>query len=69
MLVNNVRDPASMFDWVDAVKAKVNKKMALEAVICTTYWYLWRFRNDVVHESKLIRKDVLFDSIREISFT
>ncbi|KAL4555265.1 hypothetical protein LXL04_037880 [Taraxacum kok-saghyz] len=27
-----------------------------------------RFRNDVVHEAGLIRKSVLFDSIREFSF-
>ncbi|KAL4557781.1 hypothetical protein LXL04_035970 [Taraxacum kok-saghyz] len=32
------------------------------------YWFLWRFRNDVVYDAGLIRKSVLFDCIREFSF-
>ncbi|KAL4568345.1 hypothetical protein LXL04_023955 [Taraxacum kok-saghyz] len=40
-------------DCVVKVSA-INKKV----VFCTTFWYLWRFRNDIVHESRLIRNDV-----------
>ena len=29
------------------------------------YWVIWRYRNDVVHRERQMRKDTLFDTIRE----
>ena len=63
-----VHDVAALFDWVDGMQVDARKRKMVDVVVCTTLWFLWRFRNDVVHEAGLIRKSVLFDSIREFSF-
>ncbi|KAL4566392.1 hypothetical protein LXL04_030507 [Taraxacum kok-saghyz] len=47
-----VSDPDSMYEWVDAVKVNAMKKKVLETIVCTTYWFLWRLRNDIVHEAR-----------------
>ncbi|KAL4582801.1 hypothetical protein LXL04_007360 [Taraxacum kok-saghyz] len=63
-----VHDPASLFAWVDAVKINGTKKSVLESIVCTTCWFIWRLRNDIVHAARMMRRDVLFDFIREFSF-
>ncbi|KAL4575936.1 hypothetical protein LXL04_012023 [Taraxacum kok-saghyz] len=60
--------PGDVFDWVDDCRLGTNRKNAIEAVVCTTFWVLWRYRIDVVHESRLMRNAMLFDTIREYSF-
>ncbi|KAL4591726.1 hypothetical protein LXL04_004697 [Taraxacum kok-saghyz] len=65
----DVREPRDMFQWVDGLRLPANKKMLVEVIICATFWYIWRLRNDIVHEARLIHKDSVFDSIRECSFT
>ncbi|KAL4589976.1 hypothetical protein LXL04_002889 [Taraxacum kok-saghyz] len=65
MLVGN---PHSMFEWVDNSSVNGNKKKVMETIVYAVYWYVWRYRNDVVHESEQIRKSELFDFIREVSY-
>ncbi|KAL4590821.1 hypothetical protein LXL04_003764 [Taraxacum kok-saghyz] len=48
--------PKDLFRWVDEAPVSSNKKLVLEAV------------NDVVHDARVMRKNMLFDSIREFSF-
>ncbi|KAL4561192.1 hypothetical protein LXL04_033355 [Taraxacum kok-saghyz] len=43
-------------------------KHVIEAVASATLWMIWRYRNDVVHEARVMKKDMLFDAIREFSF-
>ena len=64
----NVTDVDSLFVWFDSLTMVANKKILVEVVVCNTLWMLWRYRNDVVHEAKMMRKSLLVDSIREISF-
>ena len=47
--------PGDAFDWVDECALGNNRKHVINAVVCTTFWVLWRYRNDVVHESRLMR--------------
>ena len=61
-------DPDELLGWVDGCSMTVNKKLILEAVICTTFWVIWRFRNDLVHGGRKMRKNTLFDTIRDFSF-
>ncbi|KAL4590767.1 hypothetical protein LXL04_003710 [Taraxacum kok-saghyz] len=44
------------------------KKQVIQAVGCTCLWFLWKYRNDVVHESKKIKKSMIVDSIHEFVF-
>ncbi|KAL4591700.1 hypothetical protein LXL04_004671 [Taraxacum kok-saghyz] len=64
-----VRDTNTLFDWLDNVKLSRDKRDVLEAVVSTTLWMIWRYRNDVVYEGNMIRKSLLFDCIREFSFS
>ncbi|KAL4588701.1 hypothetical protein LXL04_001596 [Taraxacum kok-saghyz] len=57
-----------LFEWVDGWRGSTNRRLVLEAVVCITLWMICRFRNDVVHESRKMRKDMLVDSIKEFSF-
>ncbi|KAL4581519.1 hypothetical protein LXL04_006041 [Taraxacum kok-saghyz] len=61
-------EPQSVFDWIDAARMSKEKRKVVEMIVCTTFWLVWRCRNDEVHETRLIRKDGLFDSIRQFSF-
>ncbi|KAL4575491.1 hypothetical protein LXL04_022336 [Taraxacum kok-saghyz] len=45
-----------------------NKKAVIEVVVCTVFWVLWRFRNDMVHGAGKLNRNILFDVIREYSF-
>ena len=56
------------FDWVDASRLSSNRKSVIEAIMCSTLWMIWCYRNDVVHEVRLLRKEILFDAIREFLF-
>ncbi|KAL4577539.1 hypothetical protein LXL04_013648 [Taraxacum kok-saghyz] len=64
----NVRDIGGLFDWLDSTNLNAKKRKVTEAVVATTLWMLWRYRNDVVYEGKMIRKSFIFDYVREFSF-
>ncbi|KAL4560066.1 hypothetical protein LXL04_032214 [Taraxacum kok-saghyz] len=64
----NTSHPGELFEWVDGWRGSRNRRLVLEAVLCITFWMIWRFRNDVVHESRKMRKDMIVDNIKEISF-
>ena len=63
-----VHNISGFFAWVDGISIHQQRKKMVDVVVCNTLWFLWRFRNDVVYDAGLIRKSVLFDSIREFSF-
>ena len=63
-----VADPEEMFGWVDGCNMNVKQRRVIEAVICTTYWVIWMYRNDVVHNERHMRKEILFYTIRECAF-
>ncbi|KAL4575854.1 hypothetical protein LXL04_011941 [Taraxacum kok-saghyz] len=46
----NVRDIGDLFDWLDSTNLNAKKRKVTEAVVATTLWMLWRYRNDVVYE-------------------
>ena len=60
--------PREVFAWVDTYQQSAARKKIIEAVVYATLWFVWRYRNDVVHETRVLRKNLLFDSIREFSF-
>ncbi|KAL4559484.1 hypothetical protein LXL04_031622 [Taraxacum kok-saghyz] len=47
-------DPVDLMKWCDLVRIGPNQSQVLEVVCGTTLWFLWRFRNDVVHGSKTL---------------
>ncbi|KAL4570644.1 hypothetical protein LXL04_026303 [Taraxacum kok-saghyz] len=60
--------PGELFTWIEECRVSANWRKVIEAVVCTILWVIWRYRNDVVHDSEKIRKDMLLDSIKELSF-
>ncbi|KAL4565983.1 hypothetical protein LXL04_030092 [Taraxacum kok-saghyz] len=64
----DVRGIGTLFEWIDSSNLNDKKRKVLEAVVDTTLWMVWRYRNDVVFEGKMIRKSFIFDYVREFSF-
>lgn len=56
------------FSWVDGLKMKRKTKKAFMAVIFTTTWVLWRFRNESIFGTYKPKKAHIFDNIVNQSF-
>lgn len=57
-----------LFDYVDALYFCHIKKIDIDAVVGTTLWYIWRFRNDNVFAGGKFKRGDILDSICEFSF-
>nr|KAJ0219356.1 hypothetical protein LSAT_V11C300123990 [Lactuca sativa] len=57
-----------LINLIDAIRGSANKRRVIDAVVNTTLWYLWRFRNDIVFEGRKMRNDSIVDSIRQYYF-
>ena len=66
--VSNFRDPSEFLKNESNLKLNEKKKIVIEAIVCTGLWFLWKYRNDVVHNTGKIRKGMIVDSIKEYSF-
>lgn len=64
----NFRNHIELFHKLDSMKMPAIKKQVLQVVGCTSLWFLWKYRNDVVHDSKKIQKSMIIDGIQEFSF-
>ncbi|KAL4592856.1 hypothetical protein LXL04_005863 [Taraxacum kok-saghyz] len=64
----NFDHPSEVFDWIDDSRGSSNRRLVIEAVVCSAFWMIWRFRNDVVHESRKMRKEMLVDFIKDFAF-
>ena len=63
-----IGNPNELFYKMDLMKMPVIKKQVLQVVGCTSLWFLWKYRNDVVHDLKKIKKSMIIDGIQEFSF-
>ncbi|XP_071709071.1 uncharacterized protein [Rutidosis leptorrhynchoides] len=59
---------ASWFDWYNNMRLTADAKIKLYVIVGATLWHIWRFRNSVLYGSPRLKKDILFDSIRNFSF-
>ncbi|KAL4556333.1 hypothetical protein LXL04_038981 [Taraxacum kok-saghyz] len=50
----NFVHPGDLLVWVDGCRGSLNRGIVIEAVV------IWRFRNDVVHESRKMRKEMFY---------
>ena len=63
-----VLSPKDTFGWVEECRLRTNQKKVLEVVVCAALWIMWRYRNDVIHDSRKMRKGIILDCIKEFSF-
>lgn len=56
------------FYFIYGYSCSTNKKLLLDAVVCTTMWINWQFRNDRLFAANKIRKSEIMDSVKEFSF-
>ncbi|XP_071699246.1 uncharacterized protein [Rutidosis leptorrhynchoides] len=56
------------FIWMDSLNGSLSKKTRIYSIVAGTFWWLWRFRNDTLHENGNIKERDLFDNIRLSSF-
>ncbi|KAL4583572.1 hypothetical protein LXL04_008150 [Taraxacum kok-saghyz] len=48
--------PKEVFRQMETCRLTLNQKKALEVVMCAVWWLIWRYRNDVVHDNRKMRK-------------
>ncbi|XP_071708329.1 uncharacterized protein [Rutidosis leptorrhynchoides] len=58
----------SFFTWLEGIRLRPLSKDRIIAVVVTSLWALWRFRNGVVFLDSFCNKSSLFDFIRLITF-
>ncbi|PWA92790.1 glycosyltransferase family 92 [Artemisia annua] len=58
----------SLINWADHSKLSVLQRKCFDAVICTAFWVLWKFRNSFIFDSVKPRKSNIFDDIVSRSF-
>nr|KAJ0227224.1 hypothetical protein LSAT_V11C100001870 [Lactuca sativa] len=57
-----------IFDWLDMVSLSRERKTALESIIQTVIWVMWRFRNDIIFCEVVSSKVFIFDDIVNMSY-
>ena len=60
--------PKEVFTEMETCRLTLNQKEALEVVMCAVWWLIWRYRNDVVHDNRKMRKRLILDAIKEFFF-
>ncbi|GJR29739.1 putative RNA-directed DNA polymerase, eukaryota, reverse transcriptase zinc-binding domain protein [Tanacetum coccineum] len=55
--------------WLSACNASKDKKDRAYVIFASTCWVIWRYRNDIVFNSQVMRKCDIFDTIRLFSFS
>nr|GEW28070.1 hypothetical protein [Tanacetum cinerariifolium] len=55
--------------WFTSWQAPKEKSRRLSIIVATSFWWIWRFRNNVVFCPHLLRKSNMFDNIRSSSFS
>ncbi|XP_071727297.1 uncharacterized protein [Rutidosis leptorrhynchoides] len=58
----------SFISWLEGVRIQVSSKNRIIAVVVTSLWALWRFRNGLVFHDSFCSRSNLFDVIRLVAF-
>ncbi|XP_023728374.1 uncharacterized protein LOC111876074 [Lactuca sativa] len=58
----------SLFNWADSTTWKICQHKAFDAVILTTFWCIWNFRNNVIFRAKTPKKSLIFDDVVHKSY-
>ena len=58
---------ANLISWSDTTTLSPAMKTCFDAVVQTTFWVIWRYRNRVCFDLKPPRKDTLSDEIKVLS--
>ncbi|GKC02169.1 RNA-directed DNA polymerase, eukaryota [Tanacetum coccineum] len=54
--------------WLNGIRLSKGVKEILEGVNYVMWWLIWRFRNQVLFEESLPRRELLFDDLVRLSF-
>ncbi|XP_071705261.1 uncharacterized protein [Rutidosis leptorrhynchoides] len=57
------------FIWMDSYTGSTSNKVRLYSIVAACLWWIWRYRNDTLHENGAIKERDLFDKIRLSSFS
>ncbi|XP_076885788.1 uncharacterized protein LOC143535410 [Bidens hawaiensis] len=62
------KGPKSILELLDSSGWVKKKKDVIEVIIYTTWWIIWRARNEIIFGQPNDNKDTLFDSIVSVSY-
>ncbi|PWA37324.1 reverse transcriptase domain, Reverse transcriptase zinc-binding domain protein [Artemisia annua] len=63
-----IDDISMLLDWAEASISDAKKRKVVGAIIYTTIWMLWRFRNSIVFQDPKMKKSHIYDNIVIHSF-
>ncbi|PWA44556.1 hypothetical protein CTI12_AA525350 [Artemisia annua] len=63
-----IDDISMLLDWAEASISDAKKRKVVGAIIYTTIWMLWRFRNSIVFKDPKMKKSHIYDNIVIHSF-
>lgn len=59
---------SNLFILIDNMSVNSKKKTLVDAISCTTIWFIWKYRNDLVFASGKLKNNEIMDAIKEFSF-
>ncbi|XP_076954732.1 uncharacterized protein LOC143629309 [Bidens hawaiensis] len=62
------KGPESIVEWLDSARWLKKKKDVVEEIVITTWWFIWRTRNEVIFGSVEGYRDLIIYSIVLVSF-
>ncbi|XP_071740162.1 uncharacterized protein [Rutidosis leptorrhynchoides] len=66
---DNIDSTDELFTWIDSAFGSRIYSDRFLCVTAATLWWIWRLRNDIVHDLREVKKSDLFDSIRLVAFS
>ncbi|PWA40745.1 RNA-directed DNA polymerase, eukaryota, Reverse transcriptase zinc-binding domain protein [Artemisia annua] len=57
-----------ILDWIDSMHSSLKRKKVLEAIILTSMWVIWKYRNNNLFGSVKMKRSCIFDIIVSNAF-
>ncbi|XP_071735624.1 uncharacterized protein [Rutidosis leptorrhynchoides] len=67
--INRFASWSEWLSWYDQWEENISNKNRMYTIVAATVWVIWRFQNGVIFSENPMRKDEIFDSIRNYSYT
>ncbi|KAL7607552.1 hypothetical protein Lser_V15G19875 [Lactuca serriola] len=67
----NLPDPItihSLLSWSDIVTLRASQRKIFDAVVITTFWCIWNFRNAIIFGTVIPKKALFFDDVVHKAF-
>lgn len=57
-----------VLNWIEGMRISLEKKEAMEVIVISIWWTIWKYRNDFVFGSKKFKKNILMNFFIDQAF-